>query len=120
MPFVVGFYENQIETIDVELAQLFENYYRKAAGRLLSIEPQVHRVLPVNEAIRNDMEIRPYESAISIIHRAKSWGVIDCICRKQKALVGEPCNHPIDVCMVLGSTPGALKQKHDCPRFDFR
>jgi electron transport complex protein RnfB len=110
MPFVVGFYENQMETMDVELAQLFENYYLKAASRLLSAQPPVHRVVPVNESIRNDMEIRSYESAISIINQAKSWGVIDCICRKQKALIGEPCDHPIDVCMVLGSTAGAFDQ----------
>ena len=25
---------------------------------------------------------------------AQSWGVIDCICRTQKALIGEPCGHP--------------------------
>lgn len=110
MPFVVGFYENQNETIDAELAQLFENYYRLAAGRLLSVEPQVHRILPVNETIRNDMEIRPYESAMSILNRAKAWGVVDCICRKQKALLGKPCEHPLDNCMVLGSSPGIFNQ----------
>jgi electron transport complex protein RnfB len=110
MPFVVGFYENQMETIDAELAQLFEIYYRRAGGRLLSAQPQVHRVVPVNETIRNDMEIHPYENAISILNRAKAWGVIDCICRKQKALIGDPCNHPVDICMVLGSSPGAFDQ----------
>ena len=109
MPFVVGFYENQMESMDVELAQLFEDYYRKAAVKLLSIHPQVHRIVPVNETIRNDMEIRPYESAASILDRAKSWGVADCICRKQKAMIGEACPHPVDVCMVLSPTPAVFE-----------
>jgi Na+-translocating ferredoxin:NAD+ oxidoreductase subunit B len=110
MPFVVGFYENQNENMDVELAQLFENYYRKAADRLLALHPQVHRIMPVNETIRNDMEIRPYESAVSILDRAQAWGVVDCICRKQKAMIGEACQHPIDVCMVLSPVPAVFDQ----------
>ena len=108
MPFVVGFYEMQMESMDAELAQLFEDYYRKVADRLLSVLPQVHRIVPVNETIRNDMEIRPYESAVSILDRAQAWGVVDCICRKQKTLIGEPCEHPIDVCMVLSPTPAVF------------
>jgi electron transport complex protein RnfB len=108
MPFVVGFYENQMETMNVELAQLFEAYYRKAADRLLAPHPQVHRIMPVNETIRNDMEIKPYESVLSILDRAQAWGVVDCICRKQKALIGESCQHPIDVCMVLSPTPSVF------------
>jgi Pyruvate/2-oxoacid:ferredoxin oxidoreductase delta subunit len=31
-----------------------------------------------------------------------------CLCRTQKALVGEPCGHPMDVCMAMSDTPGAF------------
>jgi heterodisulfide reductase subunit A-like polyferredoxin len=34
--------------------------------------------------------------------------VLDCICRKQKALIGEGCNHPLDVCMTLANVPDAF------------
>lgn len=106
MPFVVGIYEMQIARLDEELARLFEDYYHQAFGQAVSIRPQVHRVIPVNETVRNDMEVHPFESATEIIARAQAWGVVDCICRKQKALIGDPCEHPIDVCMVLGQVPG--------------
>ncbi len=106
MPFVVGIYEMQVNRIDAELASLFETYYRQAFGRLLAVAPQVHRVIPVQETIKAGLEIAPYESVSAILDRAQAWGVVDCICRKQKALVGDPCEHPLDVCMVLGSTPG--------------
>ncbi len=108
IPFVVGIYEMQGATIDGELAQLFEDYYRQAFRTVLTIQPQIHRVIPINEAIKADLEIRPYESATEIVNNAHAWGVIDCICRKQKALIGDPCSHPIDVCMTLSDTPGAF------------
>jgi electron transport complex protein RnfB len=109
MPFVVGIYEMQIGRIDAELAALFEAYYQKAFHSLLSIQPQVHRVIPVHESIRMDMEIQPYENVMTILDHGQSWGVVDCICRLQKALIGEACSHPVDVCMILSEKPGAFE-----------
>jgi len=108
MPFVVGIYEMQVDRIDAELARLFEDYFKKTYSRVLGVQPQFQRVIPVNETVRAGIEIHPYESASEIVQSAKAWGVVDCICRKQKALIGEPCSHPLDVCMVLSSTPGAF------------
>ena len=108
MPFVVGIYEFQLGRIDAKFAQLFENYYTTAFGNLMKVEPTFHRVLPVSETVRNDMEVAPYESAASIVENANSWGVIDCICRVQKKLIGDPCEHPVDVCMVFNQRPGVF------------
>ena len=33
---------------------------------------------------------------------------LDCICRKQKALIGEGCDHPVDVCMTIANVPNAF------------
>ncbi len=108
LPFVVGIYEFQINRMDAELARLFEDYYQQAFGKTLTLTPSVHRVIPVNQTVRNDMEIHPYESAAAIIANSRAWGVVDCICRKQKALIGEPCEHPLEVCMVLSQIPKAF------------
>jgi electron transport complex protein RnfB len=108
LPFVVGIYENQIGRLDAELARLFEDYYQKAFKQVLVVEPAVHRIIPVNESVRMDMEIRPFESATEIIAAAQAWGVQDCICRKQKELIGDPCEHPVEVCMVFGPRPGVF------------
>jgi H+/Na+-translocating ferredoxin:NAD+ oxidoreductase subunit B len=109
LPFVVGIYEMQGTSIDAELARLFEDYYRQAFGQAVSIKPQVHRVIPVQKSVRLDMEVRPYESAAEIVAACRSWGVVDCICRKQKALIGEPCGHPIDNCMTFSMRAGAFE-----------
>ncbi|MBN1260823.1 MAG: 4Fe-4S binding protein [Anaerolineae bacterium] len=108
LPFVVGFYEMQAATIDAELAQLFEVYYHEALGRQVTAQPSVHRVIPIGESVHADLDIQPFESAAAIVKGARAWGVTDCICRKQQALIGEPCDHPLDVCMVLSDTPGAF------------
>jgi len=109
LPFVVGIYEYQISRIDGEMAQLFEDYYRQAFTNMLSIEPSVHRVIPVDETVKIGMEVRPFESATDIVNNANAWGVQDCICRKQKALINDPCDHPMDNCMVFSQRPGAFE-----------
>jgi electron transport complex protein RnfB len=110
IPFAVGFYENQGSTIDAELASLVEQYFREGLSRGLSPSPPLHRVIPIGESIEGGIEIQPYESAAGIVNAVQAWGVMDCICRKQKALVGEPCEHPVEMCMVLSTTPGAFDQ----------
>ncbi len=111
LPFIVGIYENQGPVIDAELAQLFEDYYRQAFVHVSAIEPQFHRVIPINQSIAIGIEIHPHESAAEIVNQAQAWGVVDCICRKQKALVGDPCEHPVEnTCMVFSQTPGAFDQ----------
>jgi ferredoxin len=108
LPFVVGIYENQIGNFDEELARLFEAYYQRSFSQALAMQPSVHRVIPVGESIKMDMEVAPFESAAGIIEQAQSWGVQDCICRIQTALVGKPCKHPVDVCMVMSPAPDAF------------
>jgi Na+-translocating ferredoxin:NAD+ oxidoreductase subunit B len=55
-----------------------------------------------------DLEVRPYENAAAIVSACQAWGVLDCICRKQKQLIGEGCSHPLDVCLVMSTRPGAF------------
>jgi len=108
MPFIVGIYEMQATTIDQELARLFEDYYRQAFGVGLNAKPPIHRVIPVGASVRMDMEVRPFESAADILGGAQAWAVLDCICRKQKALIGQPCEHPLEVCLTFSAVPGAF------------
>jgi len=108
LPFVVGIYENQAGSIDKEFATLFESYYKQSFAEVMTTQPQYHRVVPVNESIKVDMEVRPFESASDLVNGAQAWGVLDCICRKQKALIGEGCDHPVDVCMTIADVPNAF------------
>ncbi|HTP08457.1 MAG TPA: 4Fe-4S ferredoxin [Anaerolineae bacterium] len=111
LPFVVGIYEMQAGRIDAELARLFEDYYQQTYRQSIPQQPLAHRVIPIKESIRQNLEFHPFESASDIILNAKAWGVTDCICRKQQALLGHGCDHPLDVCMIFSDVPGFFDQK---------
>jgi len=114
MPFAVGFYEEQVSTIDVELAELFEQYYKETqGGGSLTQVPAIHRVIPIAEAIPADVEISSFERATELLEEAKAWGVRDCLCRIQQRLVGQPCEHPIDNCMVFAPIEGVFDHSKD-------
>ena len=108
LPFVVGFYEESLPRMDLEMAELFEEYIQETNGEITGKGLSVHRVIPVEESIDFELEIYPYEKASDLIEIAKSWGVRDCICRVQKKLIGDPCEHPLESCLVFALIEGAF------------
>jgi electron transport complex protein RnfB len=105
IPFIVGFYERQNANIDEEFARLFEKYYQEALYKMMTIKPSVHRVIPIEKTIPINIDIMPYERASFYIENAQSWGVLKCICRVQKSLVGQACQHTVENCIVFSSMP---------------
>ena len=108
MPFVVGFYEEQLPRMDRELAELFERYFQEARGAIALYAPAVHRVIPVEEAVPAGIEIYPYERATALLEGAKAWGVRDCICRVQQKLIGKGCDRPVENCLVFAPVEGVF------------
>ncbi|MHA2380162.1 MAG: ATP-binding protein [Candidatus Thorarchaeota archaeon] len=102
MPFAVGIYEEQLGRMDEEFAKLVEEYFEKGKGvPLFSAEPPIFKIVPVNKSVSTDLIIHPYEQAEKLIETSASWGVRECICKKQKELIGEPCSYPTTVCISL-------------------
>ena len=108
LPFAIGIYEFQYARIDKELAELVEAYIQEAFTKAFEIQPAVHRVVPVGATVDMDLQVHPYESIATIIESGQAWGVQECLCRNQKALIGDPCDHPLEVCMSISSHPGAF------------
>lgn len=114
MPFVVGIYEAQLERMDTDLAQLFEDYYQATRGRVIvSVAPPVHRVVPVQQAIPSSTEVFPYEQASTLLEGAMSFGVRDCICRVQRRQLGQACDAPVANCLIFHPAPGAFDRSSD-------
>ncbi len=113
MPFVLGVYEEQLGRIDEELARLYEEYFPAFAKELLGKSPSVHKVIPVEKSIPVEVQVFPYEQASALLNKAKSFAVGKCICRVQKALVGEPCKYPVEVCLWFSPTEGFFKDDPD-------
>ena len=108
MPFIVGFYERQNAQIDEEFAHLFETYYKEALHKMMAVKPSVHRIIPIEKTIPLDIEVMPYGRASNYIKNAKAWGVLPCICRVQRRLIGQGCSHTEENCIVFHSKPGAF------------
>jgi electron transport complex protein RnfB len=113
IPFVFGFYERQNAKIDKEFAELFEIYYKEAFYKPMTTDPSIHRIIPIEKIIPVNIDVMPYEKASTYLDKAKSWGVLNCICRTQKKLIGQGCDHPIENCLVFSSRPGAFDKMND-------
>ncbi len=108
MPFVVGLYEEQLPRLDAELARLFEAYLQESRGSTIYGPTPVHVVIAVEETVPVDVEVFPYQRASELIEGAKSWAVRDCICRVQKRLIGDACDHPVQNCLVFAPVEGVF------------
>jgi len=100
-PFVVGIWEFQVNRLTPELIHDFEEY----APHLLAIwekTPQL-RTIPVGEAVTADMHVMVYEHAEELVRAHEQITVAPCICRKERAMVGEGCGKPSETCLSFGS-----------------
>jgi electron transport complex protein RnfB len=102
LPFFVGIHNEQIDRMDGDYAQLMEDYLDSSRFEgLWGNAPALFRVIPIHRTISTDLEIHPYEMAEQIIEKSKSWGVRECICKKQQSLLGNPCKHGMSKCIQL-------------------
>jgi electron transport complex protein RnfB len=117
LPFVVGSYEEALPYLDEEMARLFERLIKETRGEgLLGPGPALQRIIPVEQSIDADIELLPYERASELLESAKSFGVRECICRKQKGMIGERCDYPLENCLNFAPVEGAFaNQPHVRP-----
>ncbi|MHA1964657.1 MAG: ATP-binding protein [Candidatus Thorarchaeota archaeon] len=115
MPWAVGIFEEQLNRMDAEFAQILENYFQHDDGmkRVTANEPVIFQVVPVNQAVSTELEIHNFQQAEQLIESAVSWGVRECICRKQKSLIDEGCDYPLSVCLPF--TPNKENAFDDDP-----
>ncbi|MBM3175706.1 MAG: 4Fe-4S dicluster domain-containing protein [Chloroflexi bacterium] len=100
-PFMVGFYEQQSETMDHDLAHLFEHYWMEGGGKgIMKYHPDTHRVDPAHEALKKTETILPYNDVRKLMEQAKSFQARNCICRRQQELLDtKKCNFPVRNCI---------------------
>jgi len=108
LPWVFGIYEFQLGRMDRELAELCEEYEPAFAEQFHAHKPQLMQVLPIEEEISVQQEALPYEKVSTLIERGQSFLANDCICKKEKELLGEPCDRPMQVCLAIAPIPGVF------------
>lgn len=106
-PFVVGIFEMQLNRLDRELAELVQAYFPYLARSLGGHRPGLARVVPVNQRIDASATVLATDDLRSMIERARSFEVADCICRREEALLGNPCRHTKETCLAFSPEENA-------------
>jgi electron transport complex protein RnfB len=106
-PFVVGIYEFQLPRLDAELAEMVEEYMPTLMREVGGAKPALARVVPVNAHLDAQAQVLAFEDLRALIMAARSFNVQPCICRTEKAALGQPCSHPIETCLAFSSQENA-------------
>jgi Fe-S-cluster-containing hydrogenase component 2 len=97
--YVVGFLEEQVDRLDLELVELAEEYnpvfFKDGPW---SKVPQL-RTIPIRESIPVEHAVMPYERAEEIARAHTRFAVRNCICRQERQLIGQGCGKPLEVCL---------------------
>jgi electron transport complex protein RnfB len=104
IPFVHGLFEFQVANLDRHLAGLLERYIEEGFHNAIATGATAFlRPVPVQRTIEVLHNVAAYEDASEILRKAGKIVVADCICRKQKGLVDQGCDKPLEACFMFGS-----------------
>lgn len=100
--FIVGLYEFQLNRLDKEFCQLFEEYMPYMGMSMAMVSTSQLRVVPVASSLKNDSRVAPYNRVREMIEKEDMISVTQCICKKEQGIMGNPCQKPQEVCMMFG------------------
>lgn len=100
--YAPGMYEYQVKNLNKEMAEVYFRLGVEWGHVSMGNRTSFARTIAVEKALPQDVEIAPFEKASEIIKSARSIALVDCICRKQRALRAKPCRHPKEeTCIIL-------------------
>jgi Pyruvate/2-oxoacid:ferredoxin oxidoreductase delta subunit len=92
-PWVIGIYEFQVGKITPELVADIQHFYSSPPIEEIQDTgiPQM-RTIPVGKSIRQEDGIAQYDNIQLLIEQSEGpFIVVDCVCREEKDVAGEPC-----------------------------
>ena len=114
-PFVVGWYEAMMQgpmSRDVEFAMLFEQYMKEGGGeKIMSPRPGLMGVVPVRGSLKPEL-LQPYDDIDAHFGRHERFGVMNCVCRMERNLLGSECTQPVNRCGFVGLPPQTPLSEH--------
>ena len=102
LQFLVGFWESQVNKLDRELIQEFEEYLPFYSDRSVEWKAPQLRTIPVGKSISAQAEVMIYERADELVRAHKAFAVSNCICRQEQRIMGRGCIKPEESCMSFG------------------
>jgi NAD-dependent dihydropyrimidine dehydrogenase PreA subunit len=114
-PLVVGMYELQLERLTPEFIRDFDRYIsspRFGIEFLSTALPQM-RTIPISKSIRLQHAVAPFDEVGALLNQAEApYVILECICRKKKAMAGRPCKvtDRKETCLALGGIAQTVLQ----------
>jgi formate hydrogenlyase subunit 6/NADH:ubiquinone oxidoreductase subunit I len=102
LQFIIGIWEYHVNDLDPELARDVGEYIPALLDTDIWKKVPQLRTIPVNKSIDHKLEILPYENVEELIESHTKFLVAPCICRKEKNLLEEGCENPVESCLILG------------------
>jgi ferredoxin len=100
--FVVGIYEFHLNSIDRELAELMEEYLPTLKTMWEKTKTKQLRVVPIHSAVEAAPAVSTYDQVRELTKKHELISVAPCICRKEQALLDNPCDRPLESCLQFG------------------
>lgn len=114
-PFVVGFYEAQVNRLTADLQRDIERYEEEGFGPALHAAktPQL-RTVPINQSIPFERVVGRYDDIRAFIGASPGpFAVMNCICQQGKDLLGQPCRqtHDREHCLTIGAAADSMVRR---------
>ena len=110
-PFVVGFYEAQVNRLTADLQRDVERYEAEAFGAAFWAQTPQLRTVPINQPIRFERVVGRYDDIRAFVGASPGpFAVMNCVCQQGKDLVGQPCKqtHDREHCLTLGTAAESM------------
>jgi len=107
-PLVVGMYEFQQNRLTPEFIEDFNEYtsHKSFGLAFLSSKLPQMRTIPISRSIEPQHHVSTFDEVMALLQEAEDpFVIIDCICRKKKALEGSPCKvtERGETCLAIGA-----------------
>lgn len=99
--FLVGLYEFQLNRLDREFCELFEEYLPYIHMSMAGLTRQL-RVIPVASSFKSEYKAAPYSRVREMVEKEDLVSVTQCICRKEQGILGNECSKHQETCLMFG------------------
>ncbi len=100
--FVIGIWEYHVNDLDPGLIRDMNEYIPTLFDlEIWKKSPQL-RTIPVKRSLTPQLDVMSYENAEELVRQQKKALVAPCICRRERKIMGEGCDKPVESCLVFG------------------
>jgi len=101
--FAIGIWEFNVDRLTPDLIRDVNEYMPTLFDlEQWRISPQL-RTVPVGRSLDVNLQVWPYENAVELLKTHNRFLEAPCICRQERRMMGEGCDKPEGLCLVLGN-----------------